>query len=290
VRFRRSDLKSRAGNLSPETIWLNGSSANLVYNSLPDIPFAARLTVFPEGGYAIFHKEQNGVSTHLLLDAGPLGLDRMASHGHADALQVILQVNGEPVLLDSGTFTYRGEPGWRDYFRSSHSHNTVVVDGQCQSEMVGPFQWGRRASARLLKAADENGQCTLLGQHDGYRHLGVLHERQVDVKNDRIRISDRLTGSKPHELTLLWHLAPVDYEQVDPTRLRLHFATFRLEMCVSSSAPLQTTVITGQTAPIQGWFSDSFGAKKSNPVFCVTTFNSLPVEIITEIEIVHDEA
>jgi hypothetical protein len=290
VRFRRSDLKTKAGRLSPEAIWLNDHSAPLVFSSLPAVPFSSPLTVFPDGGYAIFHREQNGLSTHLVLDAGPLGLDRMASHGHADALQVILQVNGEPVLLDSGTFTYRGEPGWRDYFRSSHSHNTVVVDGQSQSEMVGPFQWGMRASARLLKASCEEGQCTLLAQHDGYRHLGVQHERQVDIKQGRIRICDRLTGAKPHDVTLLWHLAPVDYEQIEPTRLRLHFLTFTIDVTVSASVPLQAAVITGQTAPIQGWVSDSFGTKKSNPVFCVTTYNSIPVEIITEIEIVRNEA
>jgi hypothetical protein len=289
VRFRRSDFKARAGDSCPEMVWLNGPSAPLVFRSLPDITFASPLTVFPNGGYAIFHQEQNGITTHLIFDAGPLGLDRMASHGHADALQLILQVNGEPVLLDSGTFSYRGEPGWRDYFRSSHSHNTIVVDDQSQSEMVGPFQWGRRAAAQLFKASYDQGHCTMLAQHDGYSHLGVYHERQVDIQERRILVTDRLAGKKPHDLTLYWHLAPVKFELVEPTRLQMRFASFNITIQVSANVPLQSIVITGQNDPIQGWFSDSFGAKKSNPVFCITTSNPLPVEIITEIEIVRNE-
>lgn len=285
VRFRRSDFKSKAGYAGPELFWLNGPSAMMLYHSLPDFSTPSPLTVFPEGGYAIVNRIQDGIEQHLVFDAGPLGLDRMSSHGHADALQVILQLNGEPVLVDSGTFTYRGEPGWRDFFRSTLAHNTVVVDGQSQSEMVGPFQWGRRATARFLETSVHEDRCTLAAQQDGYRHLGVHHERHIEMQGHRIRIIDRLQGKKSHEITLLWHLAPVPYTLEKPAGLRLHLTGFDVRLLVSGEATLQPVVISGQTSPIQGWYSESFGLKKSNPVLCVTTNHPLPVEIITEIEI-----
>jgi hypothetical protein len=49
------------------------------------------------------------------------------------------------VIVDPGTYCYHREPRWRNHFRSTAAHNTVVLDGADQSEMLGPFMWGRRA-------------------------------------------------------------------------------------------------------------------------------------------------
>ena len=49
-------------------------------------------------------------------------------HGHADALSLVLNVGGTEILKDPGTCVYNGSPEWRDFFRSTHAHNTIVVD------------------------------------------------------------------------------------------------------------------------------------------------------------------
>jgi uncharacterized heparinase superfamily protein len=85
----------------------------------------------------------------VLLDAGPLGLGSLAAHGHADALSLWASLDGKPLLIDAGTYAYHEDPAWRDHFRSTPAHNTLTLDGKNQSEIHGPFLWGRKAQLAL---------------------------------------------------------------------------------------------------------------------------------------------
>jgi hypothetical protein len=46
------------------------------------------------------------MNAHKENDAAPLGFLSIAAHGHADALSFILHVDGSPILVDPGMFTY----------------------------------------------------------------------------------------------------------------------------------------------------------------------------------------
>ena len=98
---------------------------------------------FAESGHFIFRKaeactaaegcadtEQDAVGnmtreTYMHFDAAPLGYLSIAAHGHADALSFILHVDGNPVIVDPGTFTYHTHRDLRNYFVSTLAHNTV---------------------------------------------------------------------------------------------------------------------------------------------------------------------
>jgi hypothetical protein len=285
VFFNRSDFKNQSRSLHPETFWLLGASCVTTWHDLPSQKNSKELFYFSEGGYAVVHRTLNDLDHRLIFDAGPLGLDRMASHGHADALNVILSVAGQPVLIDSGTFTYRGEPGWRDYFRSTHAHNTIVIDGKNQSKIVGPFQWGRRATACFTHLGGDEQPLSIIAKHNGYRKLGVVHQRQVRQEGRCWIISDSILGKVKREVVLLWHLAPGEAKMHSPEHLRLTLANLRVDIKIKASVPFFCQIKNGVTNPIQGWYSPGFGLKKSNPVFCITTFHPFPVEIVTQIEI-----
>src|SRR5262249_56480568 len=77
---------------------------------------------------------------HLVIDGGPHGYQN-AGHAHADALSLTLSLAGMPFLIDPGTGLYTVDLSIRDRFRSTASHNTVVVDGRWQSSPSGPFHW-----------------------------------------------------------------------------------------------------------------------------------------------------
>ena len=49
-------------------------------------------------------------------------------HTHNDELSFELHVGGQDFIVDPGTYTYTGDYRFRNSFRSSYSHNTVVVD------------------------------------------------------------------------------------------------------------------------------------------------------------------
>src|SRR5207247_1984020 len=86
---------------------------------------------------------------HLVFDVGPLGCPINAGHGHADLLSIQCSVFGQPCLVDAGTYGYTAEPRWRDFFRGTAAHSTVVVDGCGQADPAGPFKWDTRPRARL---------------------------------------------------------------------------------------------------------------------------------------------
>ncbi len=62
---------------------------------------------------------------HLVIHCSKYGL-----HGHNDILSVDLFAHGQHLIADPGTYTYSGSYEWRNYFRSTFSHNTIRVDEQ----------------------------------------------------------------------------------------------------------------------------------------------------------------
>src|SRR5207237_2322755 len=92
------------------------------------------------GGYVVAQRGE----ARVLFDAAELGLAPLYAHGHADALQVLLDVRG-PRLVDPGTGGYHAQAALRERLRATGAHDTVEVDGASQSQPGGLFQWLRPA-------------------------------------------------------------------------------------------------------------------------------------------------
>ena len=83
-------------------------------------------------------------------DAAPLGYLSIAAHGHADALSFILHVDGQPVFIDSGTYTYHTEPEWRQYFIGTLAHNTIRINQKDQAVNGGPTLWTKHYKTSII--------------------------------------------------------------------------------------------------------------------------------------------
>jgi hypothetical protein len=166
--------------------------ARMLFGREPGQPRAAAdgRRDFPRGGYTVW-RERGLLVT---LDHGPLGLGTIAAHGHADALSVTVFHGADPIVVDPGTFAYHEDPASRDRCRGTPAHSTVSFGGRSQSEMLGPFLWGRRA--RVVSRGDEH-ECTWVS--------GELHARRVEVADGRIVIHDRVRGEGAE---LVFALAP----------------------------------------------------------------------------------
>lgn len=226
---------------------------------------AAGLKTFPNGGYTAVRAAARGREIHLVLDHGPLGYRSIAAHGHADANAIVLAVDGVPVLIDPGTYMYHAHDEWRTWFRGTRAHNTVCVAGEDQSQIIGPFMWGRKALARLDEATD-GADWSLTASHDGYRRRsGADHQRTVSAACDGIVIIDRLhplTAAAPVEVVFQF-AADLDVRQTSDGaelrtdlgwRLSLHFDT-----------PGAVVLSSGGTRCDQGWVSPGFGRKEPAP-------------------------
>jgi hypothetical protein len=156
--------------------------ARLVTGRAPGAPRVAAdgRHEFLRGGYTVWRER----GLFVTLDHGPLGLGSLAAHGHADALAITVFRNADAIVTDPGTFAYHEDAVARDRCRSTPAHSTVSFGGRSQSEMLGPFLWGRRA--RVTSRGDEH-QCAWAN--------GELHARRVEVSGGRIVVHDRVRGA-----------------------------------------------------------------------------------------------
>ena len=170
-------------------------------------PQASKATVFEETGYTVLRRSADYRETLVVFDHGPLGYAYTAGHGHADALSVWLHLDGEPLLIDSGTYRYNGLPQWRQWARSTAAHNTVTVNHQDQSLQAGPFNWGPRAQCTLLQSNGLQGQVS--AEHTGYATLGFTHRRTVHLSPQGVlHIEDQLLGTDTCTAHSYLHFAP----------------------------------------------------------------------------------
>ncbi|GJD47477.1 hypothetical protein OPKNFCMD_0185 [Methylobacterium crusticola] len=166
------------------------------------------LRVFPEGGYSAARERVAGRSVHVVLDHGPLGYLALAAHGHADALALWLGIDGQPVLIDAGTYLYHSGRARRTALRESPAHNTLSIAGASQSVASAGFSWSSRADAALT--AQEPGRFwSVTGAHAGYaRRFGARHVRRLSRTPEGLAIADRLEGAPrplPVEVRFLLH-------------------------------------------------------------------------------------
>src|SRR5712692_644701 len=269
--FRRGDFKAKAGGLDDKTRWFFGAGADAAFRRLDDT--SVQLPVrraFPAGGYYILgcdFETENEI--RLVADAGPLGYQAIAAHGHADALAFTLSVGGKEFLIDPGTYAYHTQGPWRQYFRGTAAHNTLRVDGMDQSRSGGNFMWLRKADARCTLWQPSDERDVFEGWHDGYMQLPdpVMHRRRVTLekRERRVIIEDTALMSSAHEIELLFHCS--DQCQVDPTadgyRLSHEGQTIFLKLPQAEGAA--SRVYYGSIAPMCGWVSRHFDAKQPAP-------------------------
>lgn len=136
------------------------------------------------------------------LDFGGVGMHGMGAHAHNDDLSFCLEWRGRPVIVDPGTCLYTSDPEARNRFRSTLSHNTVMIDGQEQREAGGDLF--------MLPGPDEALQAERLEGGAAFtRPLGpARHRREIVVRGSAVAIRDHVDGSGRHRLQWRFHLHP----------------------------------------------------------------------------------
>lgn len=169
--------------------WLFSSEKRDLVSERPLFEASSDIT-YPNGGVTLMRGNEGRVVVGI--DHGPLGFGPLAAHGHADALSFQVYIEGKPVFVDPGTFLYNGNNEMRDLFRSTSMHNTVTVGQRDQSEIFGPFLWGRRAHAKIV----DRGEHSIVVEHDGYRPF--VHRRAFELTESELVIKDTFPGGRPN--------------------------------------------------------------------------------------------
>jgi hypothetical protein len=191
-----------------------------------------------------------------------------------------MNVDGQPILIDPGTYAYQEGYGWRDYFRSTSAHNTVVVDGRNQSEIQGSFLWGQQAHTTIRHWQTTPEYDFAIAEHDGYSKIGITHRRSVlFLKSSWLMVVDDLLGKGQHHINQLWHLHPNCHITVTTENIKVDINnTPKVFVHVSE---METAVIIGQQNPPQGWASSHYGHLEPAPVITASSQCYLPQRVMT---------
>ncbi len=221
----------------------------------------AGVKLFASGGYTVGRDIMAGQEVMLVLDHGPLGYLSIAAHGHADALALWLHLDGQPLLVDAGTYLYHSGGAWRRQFRGTAAHNTMSVEGEDASLVAGNFNWRHKADAHLVQGLIGSRGWRVQAEHDGYvRRFGATHLRQlaVDVEGAQILISDRLESPRPLRVEVGFLLHPSLTAKLEDGGLGVYRDGVRLAR-FAAVGPLALS-LSDATVP-GGWHSPTFAIK-----------------------------
>ncbi|MGH9440099.1 MAG: heparinase II/III family protein, partial [Terriglobia bacterium] len=275
-----------AGGLAPEVAWLLGKDGCEAFETLqPAPPQASASRLFQQGGYAVMRSGWEPDAHQLLLDVGPLGCPFSSGHGHTDLLSVQCATFGEARLVDPGTYCYTAEPRWRNHFRGSHAHNTVVVDGEDQAIPTGPFSWLDKPQARVSHWISTPKFDFIDAEHEAYKRLSdpVTHRRRVlFVKPHYWILVDDLYGSDVHRIELLFQFAPSPVI-LDPNGWTVCSNSSGAGLLLRSfaSCDIKAQIKEGDVEPIAGWVSPDYGVREPAPLLVYSTESLLPLRIVT---------
>lgn len=211
----------------------------------------------------------------IIIDCGSIGPDYQPGHAHCDTLSFEFALDGRRVGVDSGVHDYEPSPE-RAYARSTKAHNTVVVDGEEQSEIWGVFRVARRArplEARMERRPD--GSVWFTGAHDGYTRLQgrPVHRRNItyDGKETWI-IEDRLEGNGVHCMESYLHIHP-DYHVVK------NGASFHITETNGNTIAIIEPVEAIPVRIERGSYFPEFGRKYENDVMVFTSSGTVPLNL-----------
>ncbi len=269
------------------TLWLLGPERALRSPLSGEVLAPPASQAFPEGGYFIMRDSDGRGAPFLIFDCGPFGYRPAPGHSHADALSFELHACGRPLVVDPGVYSYHLGGQWRNYFRSTPAHNTVAVDGEDQSLLLGMWHVLRPARATLHEWVTTQQFDFVDGSHDGYARLRqpIIHRRQIFfAKPEYWVILDLLTGQGQHRFDLYFHLMPDARVALDPLSGAAHISYgdgAGLLIYPATCADSQVEVITGSLDPIQGWVSRLSGEKTPAPTLRYRKVTDAPIMFVT---------
>jgi len=274
VLFERSDFKKMAETFDETSFWLLGNKGKDKFGTINDgsVVSAKR---FDRGGYYVL-SSPNKTKAKVIFDCGPLGLGSISAHGHADSLSFLLSAYDRSYFIDPGTYIYIADNPYRDYFRSTQAHNTLVIDGKNQSEIGGAFLWTHKANSFVDDWVSNEHYDKVTGWHDGYHRLQdpVTHRRGIELDKEKeiIAIDDYLGMKTTHKIEQYFHLDPKCHvEKINSNTWRIANGGKKIELIVDNK--LNCRVYIGSKDPICGWFSNAYDQKwPTNSFVCYGTF------------------
>jgi len=266
VLFNRPEFKFVAQEFGEGAFWLLGLRGLRAFEQLEGAEPKETSVSFPNAGHYVIRDNWTGISDYAFFKCGPFGYggDGFCAHSHCDQLGFVLWIEGTPIVLDSGTYTYHGAS--RDIFRLTTAHNTLMVDEHEQAMPLNEFAWQGVTQTKCMSWED-NWVVGAIEAAPGVWHRRELHHPAVGIWE----INDDLEAKGGHKVSWFFHLAP----DLSVSRS----ATFEhLVLKIDGSLHVILVPPSGVQLDIRtGWYSSSYGRKEPNPLLVASWCGEIPL-------------
>ncbi len=259
-----------AANVAPTLSQLHEYSNRLgLNNKLSNLD---SVQSFSQSGYCRIQKN----NMLLLADIGNIGASYQPGHGHADVLSFELSLGSQRMIVNSGTSTY-SESDERLRQRSTHAHNTLVVDDKNSSHVWKSFRVGRRARVRDIKIQKLNHFLLLKASHDGYYHADkIIHTRLWKIENNKLLIEDSVTGEGIHAVDIYFHFHPeIQVNQVQSNSF---------DVLTRSGLKIASIKMNNDSQLVESTYHPEFNVSIANKKIVTKVYQPLPAVFQTTIE------
>lgn len=265
--FGRPDWKFVARRFDEGAYLLLGSEGLAAWERIEACPPKEPSHAFPDAGVYVIRDTWARDTDFGVFRCGPFGLgdEGYCAHAHCDLLSLELWIGGRPLLVDSGTYTYHGP--WRDRFRLTGAHNTLMVNGQEQATPRHEFAWRGVPRAQCL-LWDEKKVVGAVETAAGVWHRRTLRHPRVGVWE----IIDCLEGDGvQYQLCWHFHFAP---------RCSVRWGFGSGHLVVEEHGNPSAVIVPPPNVHVdlkQGWYSSTYGVKKPSPLLVATWRGEIPV-------------
>jgi hypothetical protein len=245
---------------------LFGNEGRIKYDSMlkqaPGERKENKAFLYRNEGHFIIKQISHQKEIYCHIDAAPLGFLSIAAHGHADALSFIITVEGQPFLVDPGTYTYHVDPLIRSYFVGTLAHNTIRINGINQAVHSGPTMWTNHYKIMINDVLESENIIKITASHNGYKKTGVWHQRIFIFNrlNNEINITDNiaLKSKQSVKVEMPFHLHPCVKCKYSEDTVEFLIEQSNNLLVLRTDKILEWEVIKGSTDPYLGWYSNAF--------------------------------
>lgn len=230
-------------------------------------------TAYPVGG--VFVLSDKSERDRLVFRTGPQrDAPLTAGHMHADLLSIGVTIDGNQVLVDPGTYSYRSRPeawpreapAWRKHFMSPEAHNGPCIEGEDPLDRGdGDFPAGTPKSWIRHELVLISGELSCVSASiEGFTPYAGHNRTVLQVREEYWLVVDRFPPALRKPAFLNFQFAHgARLLQLSEQRIQVSTAGTGLSLVTHNL--MTATKFCGQLAPTAGWVSPAYGTVQSAP-------------------------
>jgi Heparinase II/III-like protein len=203
-----------------------------------------------------------------------------SGHSHPAFASFELDLDGRPVVVDPGTYTYAPCNPWRDHFRLMEMHNVVQIDGKHYFEPEGPFGWKQTEAVEELQLGPDSSVSTKFRYRIGTQAQPVQHVRTLRLESSRsASVRDEFAGTGRHRLAFWLHFLPGSrLFRKSRHEFEIHTSEAVYNLVLKGFGDFECRSWNGMEDFSMGWCSPRFNGKVASLTLCLQEDVQLPAE------------